>query len=699
MRILLAEDAQGMRKLISTMLQAMGVENIIEAGDGSEAWDQLGKEEVDLILTDWNMPSMDGLQFVEKVRASAQFDDLPIIMFTARATKEDVLRALQSGVDTYLTKPFTPQQLSAKIKAVMTRRERLGIMRIFTNIAIIHREDTFPLVLFGEATTNPNMLSRPENKHVAEFLSAATSAVRRVDARVPDYKVGYTVSDSTSDLSKLMHLGGKRVKMVVISSQLPGGGVTLARLASINNRGQMSIFFGCETLSELSTKERFGLERLDVAIFERHHMYRDNFEQLVTEKIVAAMEQAESADLPSPAEIRKRIENDVRNMVDMPVLPQVYHQIMALDKDEESDIHDWIAAVETDPLTQAQVIRRSRSPLYGFQGEINDLSKAIILLGKNTVKEIVAASAVKRSFEGIQEQGFSIEEYWLHSVGVAIAARILSFTYDEKKWTPQNKKDFEELQLSEEAVAALKEAKLWEKFTLPAMWDPFVGGMMHDIGKVALVQCYPGILPLIFAEMEKQNWNVPMSIGESVLAGGANHNLVGRVLSEAWKLGTGLSQMIEYHHAPSMDDPFSQMIALADFVGGSVFVYPKQAAYPMVSILNDEMLTASANAPPELTMDFEEEVEQVNKEAEDAVGEAAGQVGGDEAPAPSETPQATEENTAGAYAGLSKEEAVHYFLPKPVLNTAGGDLNAIIKIARLIKPTIQRMANEMRKGA
>ena len=64
----------------------------------------------------------------------------------------------------------------------------------------------------------------------------------------------------------------------------------------------------------------------------------------------------------SPTEIRKRIENDVRNMVDMPVLPQVYHDIMELDKDDDSDIHEWVA-VETDPLTQAQVIRRSRSPL------------------------------------------------------------------------------------------------------------------------------------------------------------------------------------------------------------------------------------------------------------------------------------------------------------------------------------------------
>ena len=141
-------------------------------------------------------------------------------------------------------------------------------------------------------------------------------------------------------------------------------------------------------------------------------------------------------ELPSPKEIRKRIENDIRNMVDLLALPQVYNQIVALDKDPESEMQDWVSAVETDPLSAAQVIRRSRSPMYGFQGEINEVGKAVVLLGKNTVKEMVVAGALKRSFEGIQEQGFSVEAYWLHSVGIAIASRILAFPLDQKAWTP-----------------------------------------------------------------------------------------------------------------------------------------------------------------------------------------------------------------------------------------------------------------------
>ena len=686
MRVLLAEDAQGMRKLISTMLQGIGAQGIVVAGDGAEAWNELGKNDVDLLLTDWNMPSVNGLELVKRVRGSAEFSDLPIIMFTARAAKEDVMTALQSGVDTYITKPFTPQELSAKIKAVLNRRGRTAIQRIFSETAQITRKDTFPLVLIGAANANIRQISHEDNRSTANFLSAITSAVQRVDGRMPDYKLGYTVSDSTSDLSRLMSMGGDRVKMLIISSNLPGGGINLARMVSLNNPGSMRIFIACEDVNEMSDKERAQLERLDVSVFERQNMFRDNVEQLVTETIVAAMSEDTTSELPSPTEIRKSIENDVRNMVDMPVLPQVYHDIMALDKDDDSDIHDWVAAVEMDPLTQAQIIRRSRSPLYGFKGEINDVSKAVILLGKNTVKEIVASSAVKRSVEGIEEQGFVIEDYWLHSVAVGTTARIISFAYDEQKWTARNKKDFEELDLGEEAVAVLKEARLWEKFAFPIdQLDPFTGGMMHDIGKVALVQCYPGIFPLILNEMEAQKWNVPISVGEGILAGGGDHTLVGRVLSESWKLGSGLSEMIEFHHNPSTSQLFAQVISLADFMSGCTFPYPKNSAYPMASFLEDTSLSASAKEPPEISLNFENQDEKQQQVAEKV----------NEEERKSEQPG---DNVVGAYDGLSKEEAIHYFLPKITLQTAGGDLNAMIQIARLIKPTVLRITNEMRKA-
>jgi hypothetical protein len=166
------------------------------------------------------------------------------------------------------------------------------------------------------------------------------------------------LSDSTGLACQQMNILKDRTKMLVISSQLKGGGVTLARLASINNHGSIGIFVVCDQINELTAKERFGLDRLDITVFERRLLQTEDFEQMVSEKIVAVLAGDVPVELPSPKQIRKRIENDIRNMVDLPVLPQVYNQIVALDKDPESEMKDWVSAVETDPLSAAQVIRR-----------------------------------------------------------------------------------------------------------------------------------------------------------------------------------------------------------------------------------------------------------------------------------------------------------------------------------------------------
>ena len=84
----------------------------------------------------------------------------------------------------------------------------------------------------------------------------------------------------------------------------------------------------------------------------------------------------------------------------------------------------------------------------------------MVLLGKNAVKEMVVAGALKRSCEDTEEEGFNVEEYWLHSVAVAITARILAFPLDEKARTPQHRKEFEENQLTAEAQEVLRSLAL-----------------------------------------------------------------------------------------------------------------------------------------------------------------------------------------------------------------------------------------------
>ena len=113
--IITVDESSTMRRIIKNTLQKLGFETILEAGNGVEALEVMSKNKVDMIVTDWNMPEMDGLTFVKAVRAKDEYKDLPILMITTEAAKEDILTALRSGVNNYVVKPFTPETLQEKV--------------------------------------------------------------------------------------------------------------------------------------------------------------------------------------------------------------------------------------------------------------------------------------------------------------------------------------------------------------------------------------------------------------------------------------------------------------------------------------------------------------------------------------------------------------------------------------------------------
>jgi two-component system chemotaxis response regulator CheY len=119
MKILLVEDSDAMRGVVREMLRRLDYGEVVEASDGEEAWFQLCQEPFDLLLTDWNMPNMSGLELVEMVRQKPEFSDLPVVMLTTRNNKQDIVSAIKAGIDNYITKPCKPSQLKSKIDKAM----------------------------------------------------------------------------------------------------------------------------------------------------------------------------------------------------------------------------------------------------------------------------------------------------------------------------------------------------------------------------------------------------------------------------------------------------------------------------------------------------------------------------------------------------------------------------------------------------
>jgi two-component system chemotaxis response regulator CheY len=121
MRFLVVDDSSTTRRIIINTLNKLGYQEIVEASNGREGIDKLGSVEVDMVITDWNMPEMNGIEFVRALRGLEKTKETPILMVTTNAAKDDIVEALRAGVNNYIVKPFTPDTFKEKIEAVTAK--------------------------------------------------------------------------------------------------------------------------------------------------------------------------------------------------------------------------------------------------------------------------------------------------------------------------------------------------------------------------------------------------------------------------------------------------------------------------------------------------------------------------------------------------------------------------------------------------
>ncbi len=121
MKILVVDDFSTMRRIVKNILRQLNFNNIVEADDGASALDILQKEKVDMVVSDWNMPKMTGLELLKAVRADDALKDIPFLMVTAEARQENIIEAVKSGVSNYIVKPFTAETLGQKINQVFNK--------------------------------------------------------------------------------------------------------------------------------------------------------------------------------------------------------------------------------------------------------------------------------------------------------------------------------------------------------------------------------------------------------------------------------------------------------------------------------------------------------------------------------------------------------------------------------------------------
>ncbi len=123
MKILVVDDFTTMRKVVRNLLKQGGYENVVEAEDGVAALKVIKSQQIDFIISDWNMPNMTGIELLKAVRADAEISATPFLMVTAEALQDNVIAAVKAGVSNYIVKPFTAEVLSEKITKIT---EKMG---------------------------------------------------------------------------------------------------------------------------------------------------------------------------------------------------------------------------------------------------------------------------------------------------------------------------------------------------------------------------------------------------------------------------------------------------------------------------------------------------------------------------------------------------------------------------------------------
>lgn len=120
-KIMVVDDFATMRKVIRNLLKQVGYENIVEAEDGVIALKTLKSQKIDLVVSDWNMPNMTGLELLKAVRSDEDLKSTPFLMVTAEALQDNVIAAVKAGVSNYIVKPFTAEVLNDKITKILEK--------------------------------------------------------------------------------------------------------------------------------------------------------------------------------------------------------------------------------------------------------------------------------------------------------------------------------------------------------------------------------------------------------------------------------------------------------------------------------------------------------------------------------------------------------------------------------------------------
>ena len=222
-----------------------------------------------------------------------------------------------------------------------------------------------------------------------------------------------------------------------------------------------------------------------------------------------------------PDEILKKLDS----IKDIPTLPTIVFELNELLQDPNTPITDISDIIEKDQAMSLRVLKLVNSAFYGIHKEVNDIGNAIVLLGFNTVRNAIVSLGVINSFSGVKSlEGFDISDFWKHSLAVAVVSKSLA-----------------------------------EKTKIASPDSCFVGGLLHDIGKVILAQYFQDLFEKVWNAAKRENISFYEAEKKEI---SIDHGRIGAYLATNWELPESFIDVIRWHHDVRNDSESKKMILI-----------------------------------------------------------------------------------------------------------------------------------------
>jgi putative nucleotidyltransferase with HDIG domain len=598
MKVLVLEDDEGVGSVLEACLQKWKQETLLVA-DGHEAFENLTQGDYDLLVVDWHVPGLSGTELVRKIRKMDRYKQLPVLMISGQAGRSDIVEAIEAGINGFLGKPFTPAQLRQKIADVWKRRHKPSVDQALERVIQGHKDfdptEDGPLIIFGEATNTLDGLRRPDRRSVARYMMRAVHVIDQANEEDPDLGMGYLIETRTHDIILRLKRRAvrKRLKLMLTSTDCGGDAYMLMRSVNINKKDDFATVLVCGKNDNIPNSVKAELEKMDVTVYQRSELDDQVLKEIIDEHVIKQVQYGEGADGTPGQRARRRLTDGLAGIDHLPVLPQVYQKVIKLAYNERSDMRDWAQAIKVDPLTCSIILRRARSMDPPFEQRMNAIERAVVQLDRESLIQLVGSEEVHRNSIQFERSGFNLEAFWRHNLAVAFAAYLLTFPLEDDRRTPEQEKRFASFRIGEIELEELRRINLSARLELdPRCEEPYLAGLVHDIGKAAMVQIFPDFYQQVHDEQEKQEWRCGMAAAERTLSEGMDHTAAGAILAKAWGFDPELIRVIENHHAPEENDAFVWLIAFADLIGQAVCPFPVAANYPFDPKWNMQSLEA-----------------------------------------------------------------------------------------------------------